>query len=62
MRMLIKITGDDVPDGGLIMGVDPAETALDQFIRDLRLAYPGAHHRVVHGLDVVTDVVAGDAE
>jgi hypothetical protein len=58
MHTFIKITGDGVPDGGLLVGADTeTDTALDQFIHDLLLAYPDADHCVVRGLDVVADVV-----
>jgi hypothetical protein len=62
MHTVIKITGDDVPAGGLLIGADTeTDPALDQLIHDLQTAYPRAHHCVIRGMDVVTDV-AGDVE
>jgi hypothetical protein len=54
MHTVILISGDDVPAGGFVVGAD--HPALDQLIHDLRQAYPRANHRVISGLDVVTDV------
>lgn len=63
MHTFIKIIGDDLPCGGLLISSDTAtDKALDQLVHDLALAYPRARHCVVRGMDVVTDVVAGDAE
>jgi hypothetical protein len=63
MHTFIRISGDDVPCGGLLFGTDTdTDAVLGQVIRDLRLAYPKASHCVVRGMDVVTDVVAGAAE
>lgn len=61
MHTLIMISGDDVPAGGFVVGADDANPALDQLIHDLRQAYPRATHRVISGMDVVTNDVAGDA-
>jgi hypothetical protein len=63
MHTFIRISGDDVPCGGLLFGTDTdTDATLDQFIRDLRLAYPKARHHVVRGMDVVTDVVSEAVE
>jgi hypothetical protein len=56
MHTVILISGDDVPAGGFVVGADQNNPALDQLIHDLRQAYPRANHRVISGLDVVTDV------
>jgi hypothetical protein len=40
MRAFIKITGDDLPFGGMLLSPDP-ETKMDEFLADLARAYPG---------------------
>jgi hypothetical protein len=63
MHTLIKITGDDMPAGGLLIGSDTdTDPAIERLVHDLRLAYPKAKACVVRGMDVVTDVVSGDVE
>ena len=60
MHTFIRIIGDDLPCGGLLIASD-TDTALEQLVADLARAYPKARHCVVRGMDVVTDV-AGDVE
>lgn len=61
MHTLIKVTGDDMPAGGFLIGANSSDPHIEQLIRDLRLAYPKARTQRITGMDVVTDVV-GDAE
>lgn len=61
MHTFIRISRDDLPAGELLIGTD-TDIAIDQFIHELALAYPKARHCVVRGMDVVADVVSGDAE
>jgi hypothetical protein len=62
MHTFIKVIGDDLPCGGLLICSDTAtDSAFDQLVHDLALAYPKARHCVIRGMDVVSDV-AGDAE
>jgi hypothetical protein len=60
MHTFIRISGDDLPCGSLLIATD-TDTALEQLVDDLARAYPKSRHCVVRGMDVVADV-AGDVE
>jgi hypothetical protein len=60
MHTFIRISGDDLPCGSLLIATD-TDAALEELVDDLARAYPKAKACVVRGMDVVTDV-AGDVE